>query len=770
MSMGGGAAKGSAGYRYFFGIHMGIGRGPVDELRELRVGDKLAWQGSATTDTPLQNIDAGNLFGGDKKEGGIEGPFRLMNGEPDQLMPADLAAMIAPAPATGFRRMCTVFFDGLVAAVNPYPKAWSWRVRRAVKGWDGAVLRPDLAMIQLEGEVNSSGGTGNRETAFGITPNFVTVPLVHPTTHVFVAPAGRKITHVIQLSTQTGTDDEGPVYYQPPFTEQIIGNDVKVTLHGFQWKREFHAQCGTTLLDGSGFRLDDLVGVFEEMSNRVRAKLPIPSNGTLNFFVSGLPDVEGVPVPYEIESNGPGVAVIAFNPRLYDQDINITFAYTPSGGGAMVQATRALYEWNIGTPAEVTFVGPNSGTVASVVYVHTYDDTYVSESGGDPVPVRELPFNFIAETGKTQVLDVEVEGGRVIAGVTYYVDSSAAATLVPDTTIKAMNPAHIIFECLTNREWGRGLPRESLDLASYEAAAQVLKDEGFGLCLKWGRRDSIDSFIQSVLDTIGAALYSDRRTALLKLKLIRGDYVKSDLKLWTTANGILTISNSTVNTSTVVVNEVIVKYVDPVFNAERAVNVQNLASLQSGAFNTMTKSYSGIPIGSLARRVAQRDLKAQAEGLRRFKITMDRRGSDIVPGDVIRIEDVARNIPDMVVRVATLQDGTLTDGAISFDVVQDVFSFPAVGFTTGQPPAWSAPTFVPCIGEHEAFEVPYFLLARNMRPADFNLLDVNSAYMGTIAAQGQKANVDYLVAVKDGAPVSSEIPLPDDQLYCGYTP
>ena len=29
------------GYRYYFDIHMGVGRGPVDELIEVKVGEKV---------------------------------------------------------------------------------------------------------------------------------------------------------------------------------------------------------------------------------------------------------------------------------------------------------------------------------------------------------------------------------------------------------------------------------------------------------------------------------------------------------------------------------------------------------------------------------------------------------------------------------------------------------------------------------------------------------------------------------------------------------
>lgn len=344
-----------------------------------------------------------------------------------------------------------------------------------------------------------------------------------------------------------------------------------------------------------------------------------------------------------------------------------------------------------------------------------------------------------------------------------------AGDIKPDNVIKAMNPAHIIFESATNREWGRGLAQSQLNTASFEACAQKLFDEGFGMCIKWGRKESIQSFVQSVLDHINAALYTDRTTALLTLKLIRNDYVKADLPLYTTANGILEIREATVSSGSVSVNEVIVTYRDPVMNEDRSVRVQNLAGIQSagGAVNSLSKGYPGIPTSGLARRVAQRDLRASSSGLRRFTLTFDRRGNKIAPGSAIRIQDTHRNIPDMVVRVARVEYGTLLDGRVTVTAVQDVFTMPTGSFVADQPSQWTPPIFTPCVGRHEVFEVPYALLARSMTPADFNLLTDDSAYLGVVAERGQDMNASYAIAVRDSEPTEEDWPANEDA-YCGY--
>ena len=75
------------GYRYLLGLHMGISRGPVDELVEIKVGDRPAWRGSVTGNETIQ-INAENLFGGEDAEGGVAGPLTVLMGGPTQTAPS----------------------------------------------------------------------------------------------------------------------------------------------------------------------------------------------------------------------------------------------------------------------------------------------------------------------------------------------------------------------------------------------------------------------------------------------------------------------------------------------------------------------------------------------------------------------------------------------------------------------------------------------------------------------------------------------------------
>jgi hypothetical protein len=334
-----------------------------------------------------------------------------------------------------------------------------------------------------------------------------------------------------------------------------------------------------------------------------------------------------------------------------------------------------------------------------------------------------------------------------------------------------MNPAHIIYECLTNRVWGRGLARANIDEASFTAAATTLFNEGFGLCLKWNRQDTIESFVQAVIDTIGASMFEDRETGLIKLKLIRADYNFASLPVFDVNNGLLEIGEATIASPANLVSEYVVTYHDPITDKKRKVRVHNIAALQAngGTANMQNKEYPGIPVPELAGRVAQRDLRALASRLRRFSLTFNRKAWNLYPGDVIRVRDISRNIPDMALRIGRYEDGTFNDGRIRVQAVQDVFSLPATSYVGVQAPGWVPPSNNPCIGRHTVFEMPYGVAVRLMTPADFQALSGTGALFATMMEEGQSLNTGYAVWRKYGAPTTNEEPI-DGSYYCPTLP
>lgn len=113
---GGGGGDYTAGYRYLFSLHMGICRGPVDEVVEIRIGDRSAWTGSVTANG-TQQVDAYDLFGGESGEGGVQGTLEFLFGEDTQLAPDALANIVVNGSTSG-KPLGNVSFDGLI--LNKY--------------------------------------------------------------------------------------------------------------------------------------------------------------------------------------------------------------------------------------------------------------------------------------------------------------------------------------------------------------------------------------------------------------------------------------------------------------------------------------------------------------------------------------------------------------------------------------------------------------------------------------------------------------------------
>lgn len=322
----------------------------------------------------------------------------------------------------------------------------------------------------------------------------------------------------------------------------------------------------------------------------------------------------------------------------------------------------------------------------------------------------------------------------------------------PTNLIYAMNPAHILYECATNAEWGRAWPASYLDLDSFQAAATTLYNEGFGLCLKYNRQDGLSDFVSSVISHIGGAMYFDRKTSLLTLKLIRDDYVTADLPVFDFNSGVLDITDDTASAPSANINEIIVSYTNPVKNEPGSTRVQALGSIQSNGVISQTNTYDGIPVKPLASRVAQRDLRTFAFGLKRYTIKMDRRAWELSPADVFVLHAPERKVDTIVVRVAEIEDALFVDGTITLKVVQDVFGLPATTFVGSEPTTWVPPDRTPAPPPFtDVHEASYRDLARILTGSELATLLPESGALATLAQRPTSLSMNYRLWSKVGS-------------------
>lgn len=161
--MGGKSSSQTVGYKYCLGMHYGCCHGPIDKFTMFKCDDKVAWEGEGTGGTV--SVDNDGLFGGDKREGGVQGLVDICMGGPDQLQNPYLVTKLG-ALIPAYRGIAALVFRGNSGAKvgiweklkkygtafyfgnNPYLKSWTVRGQRIYVREEGqAQWMPELAGI-----------------------------------------------------------------------------------------------------------------------------------------------------------------------------------------------------------------------------------------------------------------------------------------------------------------------------------------------------------------------------------------------------------------------------------------------------------------------------------------------------------------------------------------------------------------------------------------------------------------------------------------------
>jgi hypothetical protein len=117
------------GHRYYAGLHLAICHGPVDAVTRIIVGERTAWSGSITSSQTIY-VNAPELFGGDSREGGVQGYVEVKMGGPAETVSGYLQQKLGSViPA--FRGVVSIIAQQCqLSAMNPYIKPWSIEARR----------------------------------------------------------------------------------------------------------------------------------------------------------------------------------------------------------------------------------------------------------------------------------------------------------------------------------------------------------------------------------------------------------------------------------------------------------------------------------------------------------------------------------------------------------------------------------------------------------------------------------------------------------------
>lgn len=332
----------------------------------------------------------------------------------------------------------------------------------------------------------------------------------------------------------------------------------------------------------------------------------------------------------------------------------------------------------------------------------------------------------------------------------WYPEKAVISHIASTRTQNDINPAHIVYQCLTNTDWGLGYPVSSIDDDNFRAAADALYTEGFGLSLGWHQQSTLKAFLAIIFNHIAGSLNVDPRTGKYQIRLIRKDYDVNDLPVFNDHN-INELASFQRAGWGELVNEVTVKFTDADKFEETAVTLQNIATIQAqGSIVNQTLDFTGITNATLAARVAQRELIARSAPLAKIQLKINRNAWQSMPNGVFKFTWPKLGIVALVMRVVSVETGTLENGVITIDAIEDVFGLPSNAYTGQQDNEWQDPLQAPAPSPNRLLsEVTYYDLATTLAPADLSYIDPDDGYPMMFAARPSVATYDYKLLIDD---------------------
>src|SRR5574340_857090 len=311
------------------------------------------------------------------------------------------------------------------------------------------------------------------------------------------------------------------------------------------------------------------------------------------------------------------------------------------------------------------------------------------------------------------------------------------------------NPAHILYELLTNADWGLGYATADIDEASFTAAADTLYAENFGLSILWDDASSINDFLKLILEHIDGTVFVDPLSGLFKIKLMRNDYAPSLLQGFD-AQHIINVDNFDRTAPGEMFNTLTLNWLDR-NNKQQATTVHDIAGISAvGQQIAKTINLHGITDAALALKVAMRELTQVCRPLARCTVTLTRAASGVKIGDVVKLTIPELEFWQTPVRVANISYGTLVDGRIRLDVVEDVFAAPAYAYTNVQAGLWASPYTNPADAPYRVqMEAPYWTVARE---GDTPLAELSATGGFLLAGAGGVSSdtVNYSIWMRQG--------------------
>lgn len=635
---------------YFCSVHYGICQGPLDYINRIRINEKVAWEGRVASSAVFE-INKQKLFGGIKKEGGVQGYVVYQPGTFAQFCSHTVAAKLGrtPANAPANRGLANVMFTGRQSLRDEEVP-----VSNVQDGGTNLILQVFFRTLfggLFGGKENGRGSAVGERNGFYWGAN---QPYVYPAAfHVTRIPAKwyREKAYIY-----TGTDTPRAIFF-------AIDNSGSMTVE----------------------RRNTVKAAFSELVAQLKESVR----------------AGGMTLHMGITMWGAGrndrVWLNMTEANLTSAENFVNTALNATGGGTdFTQAATAAVDFfaqTVGNTLDrrvMFFITDGEATGSSHTQARTIMDDLLNRNTGQYTLAAKTSVDCYAvnieveNTSQSALLDNTTGEDKsvVSGGFVPVIQSNEAAELtglireaLGSGTPPAANPAHMIYEALTDRSWGMGAHASAIDDAAFREAADIFFNEGFGLSMIWVQQQTIQSFVQEVLDHVEANLYVDPATGKFVLKAIRDDYDPNTLEVFNETN--CEIRNFQRRSPTEITNEINLTWTNPDTEEEEVITQQDLGGIvvNNGEIISDNRNYYGIRNRFLAATVLARDLSAVTAPLATAEILVNRSAWSYAPGSTLKLSSQEHDAEELIMRVAKINYGKPGDSGIVASLTQDIFSF-----------------------------------------------------------------------------------------------
>jgi hypothetical protein len=289
------------------------------------------------------------------------------------------------------------------------------------------------------------------------------------------------------------------------------------------------------------------------------------------------------------------------------------------------------------------------------------------------------------------------------------------------------NPINVIYELLTNTEWGFGFAAADIDVgggSSFKTAADTMITEGNGFSLFLDRAMQAKDLLEELQRQIDGVVFLDHRTGKWRIKLIRADYVIGSV-LQLDETNVKEVRDFTRGSWEDTTNQIQVKFskrADEYKESYAVAQDMGNAIISAGGSTTApsvvsaSSSYPGVKNAALASQLAWRDLRAQSYPLARVTLVVNRENWSTRIGDVVAWTSTTFGFTQLPLRITRVNYGKPTSNEMTLTCVQDVFKFAVASMGTPPATGWTNPGISLAAfpsNAQLAFEAPRGLIIRD---------------------------------------------------------